>query len=363
MAFLAALAASLWTTDPWLLVLLAGPLFTLTLYQRSALSTKVATRDALTDSLTGPRQPPLVPEPPARSARAGRAERRRGLALPRRRRRVQGLQRPVRPPARRPDPRRALAPVRRGPRRRGRLPFRRRRVRPAPGGERGGRIPVGRGPPRAHRPDGVPPRPARDDHRRHRVVPRVRLEPRRAPAGRRRRALLGQAPREEPLVRLQPVGRARLLAQRAHRAGGAPGTPARCGEPHPHRRLEGHLHRRALRGRRQARRGDGARARSRRRDHAAAEARRPPARPRQDRHPGHGAQEARLPAARRAQARPRARRVRALAAGRARHRAGRLLGAPPPRALGRLRLSRRPRRRGHPLRLARDPRRRRLSTR
>jgi diguanylate cyclase (GGDEF)-like protein len=53
MAFLAALSASLWTTDPWLLVLLAGPLFTLTLYQRSALSTKVATRDALTDSLTG----------------------------------------------------------------------------------------------------------------------------------------------------------------------------------------------------------------------------------------------------------------------------------------------------------------------
>jgi diguanylate cyclase (GGDEF)-like protein/putative nucleotidyltransferase with HDIG domain len=53
MAFLAALAASLWTTDPWLLVLLAGPLFTLTLYQRSALTTEVATRDALTDSLTG----------------------------------------------------------------------------------------------------------------------------------------------------------------------------------------------------------------------------------------------------------------------------------------------------------------------
>ena len=53
MAFLAALASSLWTTDPKLLVLLAGPLFTLTLYQRSALSTKMATRDALTDSLTG----------------------------------------------------------------------------------------------------------------------------------------------------------------------------------------------------------------------------------------------------------------------------------------------------------------------
>jgi diguanylate cyclase (GGDEF)-like protein/putative nucleotidyltransferase with HDIG domain len=53
MAFLAALAASLWTTDPRLLVLLAGPLFTLTLYQRTALSTRVATRDSLTDSLTG----------------------------------------------------------------------------------------------------------------------------------------------------------------------------------------------------------------------------------------------------------------------------------------------------------------------
>jgi diguanylate cyclase (GGDEF)-like protein/putative nucleotidyltransferase with HDIG domain len=53
MAFLAALAASLWANDPRLLVLLAGPLFTLTLYQRTAHSTKVATRDALTDSLTG----------------------------------------------------------------------------------------------------------------------------------------------------------------------------------------------------------------------------------------------------------------------------------------------------------------------
>ena len=42
------------------------------------------------------------------------------------------------------------------------------------------------------------------------------------------------------------------------RAGGAPGTPARRGEPHPHRGLQGHLHRRALRGGRQARRGDGA---------------------------------------------------------------------------------------------------------
>jgi diguanylate cyclase (GGDEF)-like protein len=53
MAFLAALAVALWRTDPFLLVLLAGPLFALTLYQRSALASKIANRDAHTDSLTG----------------------------------------------------------------------------------------------------------------------------------------------------------------------------------------------------------------------------------------------------------------------------------------------------------------------
>ena len=51
-AFLAALAAALWTTDPRLLVLMAGPLFTVTLYQRSSLASRRATRDAHTDSLT-----------------------------------------------------------------------------------------------------------------------------------------------------------------------------------------------------------------------------------------------------------------------------------------------------------------------
>jgi diguanylate cyclase (GGDEF)-like protein len=51
-AFLAALAAALWMTDPWLLVLMAGPLFTVTLYQRSSLASRRATRDAHTDSLT-----------------------------------------------------------------------------------------------------------------------------------------------------------------------------------------------------------------------------------------------------------------------------------------------------------------------
>jgi diguanylate cyclase (GGDEF)-like protein len=53
MVFLAALAANLWVMHSWLLVLLAGPLFTLTLYQRSALHSRIAARDARTDNLTG----------------------------------------------------------------------------------------------------------------------------------------------------------------------------------------------------------------------------------------------------------------------------------------------------------------------
>jgi diguanylate cyclase (GGDEF)-like protein len=51
-AFLAALAAALWATDARLLVLMAGPLFTVTLYQRSSLASRRAMRDAHTDSLT-----------------------------------------------------------------------------------------------------------------------------------------------------------------------------------------------------------------------------------------------------------------------------------------------------------------------
>jgi diguanylate cyclase (GGDEF)-like protein len=50
--FLTALATNLWVTEPWLLVLLAGPAFTLTLYQRSALHSRLATRESLTDNLT-----------------------------------------------------------------------------------------------------------------------------------------------------------------------------------------------------------------------------------------------------------------------------------------------------------------------
>jgi len=50
---LTALAANPWVTEPWLLVLLAGPAFTLTLYQRSALHSRLATQAAMTDNLTG----------------------------------------------------------------------------------------------------------------------------------------------------------------------------------------------------------------------------------------------------------------------------------------------------------------------
>jgi len=53
MAFLAALAIVLWRSDPVSLVLLAGPLAALTLYQRSSLASQIATRHAHTDSLTG----------------------------------------------------------------------------------------------------------------------------------------------------------------------------------------------------------------------------------------------------------------------------------------------------------------------
>jgi len=53
MSVLAALAANLWAAHPWMLSLLAGPLFTLTLYQRSLYHSRVAAKDARTDNLTG----------------------------------------------------------------------------------------------------------------------------------------------------------------------------------------------------------------------------------------------------------------------------------------------------------------------
>ena len=53
MAFIAALAVSLWIVHPPLELLLGGPLFALSLYQRYAWRSVLATRDAETDALTG----------------------------------------------------------------------------------------------------------------------------------------------------------------------------------------------------------------------------------------------------------------------------------------------------------------------
>ncbi len=52
MAFLAALTVALWVTEPFLILLLAGPVFALALFQRYALRTRVALQAASTDSLT-----------------------------------------------------------------------------------------------------------------------------------------------------------------------------------------------------------------------------------------------------------------------------------------------------------------------
>jgi len=52
-AVLAALTANLWVVHPWLIALLAGPLFTLIGYQRSLINSRAAAKDARTDNLTG----------------------------------------------------------------------------------------------------------------------------------------------------------------------------------------------------------------------------------------------------------------------------------------------------------------------
>ena len=61
-------------------------------------------RDAETDALTRARKPPLVPDRPARGARAGGVDPRDRLARVDRHRRLQEHQRPLRTPGRRPGP-------------------------------------------------------------------------------------------------------------------------------------------------------------------------------------------------------------------------------------------------------------------
>ena len=102
MAFIAALATTLWLVNPLFELLLAGPLFALALYQRYAYRTVVATRDAETDAPHRPAQPPVVPDRPPRVAGAVALDELAALAGADRHRRLQEHQRPLRPPGGRP---------------------------------------------------------------------------------------------------------------------------------------------------------------------------------------------------------------------------------------------------------------------
>ena len=127
MASAALMLVVLWQRSPFLSAALVGPLLAIPLYQRSIVRALRAMRLALTDPLTGLGNHRHFHE---RLERELGTRRRRVTAqpLPRRRRRLQADQRPLRPPGRRPGPlagRDAAAPDRRG------VPARRRRVRAA----------------------------------------------------------------------------------------------------------------------------------------------------------------------------------------------------------------------------------------
>ena len=100
MASIAALAVSLWSAYPPLLLLLAGPLLTLGLYQRYAHKTRVAWQAAETDWLTGlgNRRAYEHADPDGRAAEHGGGAR---DAVPRGHRRLQADQRHARPRRRR----------------------------------------------------------------------------------------------------------------------------------------------------------------------------------------------------------------------------------------------------------------------
>ena len=109
---------------------MAGPLFTVTLYQRSSLASRRATRDAHTDSLTLHREQPRLRARARERARCVCGGRTRTLTpLSGRRRRLQADQRHLRPSARRPGARRGRAAPRDGDGLPRNVPLRRRRVR------------------------------------------------------------------------------------------------------------------------------------------------------------------------------------------------------------------------------------------
>ena len=128
MASAALMLVVLWQRSPVLSVALVGPLLAIALYQRSTYRALRAMRLALTDPLTGLGNHRHFHERLERELRYARRARTPAHALPRRRRRLQADQRPLRPPGRRPRAlaaRGAAAPERRG------VPPRRRRVRAA----------------------------------------------------------------------------------------------------------------------------------------------------------------------------------------------------------------------------------------
>ena len=173
------------------------------------------------------RQPPPFPRAARARARAGTGAPAAAFAVPRRRRRLQADQRPLRTSGRRP---RALASSRRGcarpARRSGSAATSSRCCFPATTSRRAGRSVVDR---RADRRAGPRPDRAGDRQRRRRDLAAARGRARRADPARRQRALLGQGVRQEPRPRL-PAGRDR--ARRAE----APGERPRPGGALPGRR-------------------------------------------------------------------------------------------------------------------------------
>ena len=341
MAFISALAVSLWKVDPPLELLLAGPVFALALYLRSSYRTVLAVRDAETDALTG-----------LGNHRSFQIELRRALDTAEEDVGLMSLVlidldafkdindrfgHPVGDAVLR-----VVADVLREECGAGRrLPDRRRGVRGAPARAHGADRR------RHHRPRAsaagryrVPPRRAGDRQRRPRGVPRACRRPREALRRRRRRPLLGEEPRQEPVVRVQPGGGAVVHAGRAGRGGRAACPPARGRGPDPGRGRQGHLRGRALAVGVAPGRGDRAIDGARRRGGRAGAPGRPAARPGQDRDPRPDPAEAGQARPRRAEGdarAPGARRAAARGAGRL---AGRPLDPAPPRVVGRLRLSR-----------------------
>ena len=294
-AFLAALAAALWATDARLLVLMAGPLFTVTLYQRSSLASRRATRDSLTDSLTG-----IGNNRAYETTLAGALDHATGTAT----RMTLCLVdvddfKQINDTFGHPLGDRVLVEVAEhlatqtdciGTFRFG-------------GDEFAVLLTCGKAVARSHVEALY--RSLSEAEFSHGTVATVSVgtatfpddaaDSHSARARGGRGALLGEAARQEPLVRLQRGYRPADRPGRARAPHRIPDPPASGREPHSRGRREGRVHGSPLRAGRAPRRGDRAAARLRRAAGRAAEARRPAPRPRQDRDPRPRAAEARQP--------------------------------------------------------------------